>query len=73
MALARQAQRCAVGKLDCGCGCRYCGDHDGANDVQVRRAYERKLRVKFLDPHPSLAVSKIQEGWRGARGVTYLY
>jgi hypothetical protein len=35
MALARQARRCALGKLDCCCGGRYCGDHNDANDVQI--------------------------------------
>jgi hypothetical protein len=50
MALARQAQRCAVGKLDCYCGRRYRGDHDDRNDVQVRRANERNFILNFLDP-----------------------
>ena len=49
MALARQAQRCAVGKLDCYCGCRYCGYHDDADGVQVRRVYERKFILNLLD------------------------
>src|SRR5262249_43989061 len=49
MALARQAQRCAVGKLDCYCGCRYCGYHNDADGVQVRRVHERKFILNLLD------------------------
>jgi len=37
MALARQAQRCAVGKLDSSSGYSYCGDRDDPNDFQIAR------------------------------------
>ena len=41
MALARQAQRCAVGKLGCYCGCRYRDYHDDPDGVQIVHHHEQ--------------------------------
>jgi len=48
MALARQAQRCAVGKLDCYCGCRYCSGHDDPDGVQVKARARAQIHFRNL-------------------------